>query len=377
MRALRCLVRKEFKQLRRDTALLRVVFALPIFQLLVLSYALNNDLRNVRVATLDEDRTALSRAVLDAFAASDVFVSGPAARDGDELEALLRAGACDLAVRVPAGFERDALAGRAPSLGIDVDGTNSSLAGRGAGYAGAIVMRKAERFAAAQAGAVPAASVPRVATVVRFLYNPELESRLFMVPGVIVMLVTIISALATGMAVVREKELGTLDQVLVTPLTPLQYVVGKTLPFGLIALFDLTLATLFARLWFHVPMLGSPWVLLLGVLAYLLVTLGLGLLASAASNTQQQAMFTVWFFLVFAIMLSGFFFPVDNMPEWARWLTRINPMRYFMDIVRGVLLRGAGLADLRGELLTLLGMGVAAFGGAVLAFRREGAGGAG
>lgn len=369
MRALRCLVRKEFKQLRRDTALLRVVFALPIFQLLVLSYALNNDLRNVRVATLDEDRTALSRAVLDAFPASDVFVPGPAARDGDELDSLLRAGACDLAVRVPAGFERDALAGRAPSLGIDVDGTNSSLAGRGAGYAGAIVTREAARFAAAHAGAgVPA---PRVETVVRFLYNPELESRLFMVPGVIVMLVTIISALATGMAVVREKELGTLDQVLVTPLTPLQYVVGKTLPFGLIALADLALATAFARLWFHVPLLGSPWVLLLGVLAYLLVTLGLGLLASAASNTQQQAMFTIWFFLVFAIMLSGFFFPVDNMPEWARGLTRINPMRYFMDIVRGVLLRGAGLADLRGELLTLLGMGAAAFGGAVAAFRRD------
>lgn len=374
MRALRCLVRKEFLQLRRDTALLRVVFALPIFQLLVLSYALNNDLRNVRVGVLDEDRTVLSRSVLDAFPAADVFVAGPVARDAAGLERLLQTGACDLAVHVPAGFERDVLAGRSPAVGISVDGTNSSLAGRGAGYAGTVVMQEATRYAAAAAGTGKAA--PRVGAVVRFLYNPELESRLFMVPGVIVMLVTIISALATGMAVVREKELGTLDQVLVTPLTPLQYVVGKTLPFGLIALVDLALATAFARLWFHVPMLGSPWVLLLGVLAYLLVTLGLGLLASAASNTQQQAMFTVWFFLVFAIMLSGFFFPVDNMPQWAQWMTRVNPMRYFMDIVRGVLLRGAGLADLRGELLTLLGMGVAAFGGAVLAFRRESAGGA-
>ena len=146
---------------------------------------------------------------------------------------------------------------------------------------------------------------------------------------------------------------------------------GKTIPFAIIALVDLLLAMAVAMSWFHVPMTGEPWVLLLGVLAYLLVTLGLGLLASAVSGTQQQAVFTVWFFLVFAIMLSGFFFPVQNMPEWARALTWLNPMRFFMAIVRGVLLRGAGLAELSRELLMLLAMGLAAFGTAFALFRRS------
>lgn len=371
MRALLCLVRKEFLQLGRDKALLRVVVVLPIFQLLVLSYALNNDLRNVRVAALDEDRTPLSRLILEAIEQADVFVAGPIAADADELAALLQSGACDLAVHVPAGFARDVMRGGGPAVGILVDGTNSSIAGRGAGYAEAIVAREAARYAAA-AGTVPA-SLPRVQASVRFLYNPELESRMFMVPGVIVMLVTIVTALVAGMAVVREKEIGTLEQVQVTPLSSLQFVVGKTLPFALIGLVDLALATTFARLWFHVPLAGPPWVLLLGVLAYLVVALGLGLLASAVSHTQQQAMFTVWFFLTFAIMLSGFFFPVQNMPDWARVLTYINPMRFFMAIVRGVLLRGATLPDLADELLILAGMGVAAFGGAVAAYGRRGA----
>ncbi len=357
MRPLACLVRKEFLQLRRDTAMLRLVLALPIFQLLLLSYALNNDLRNVRVSVLDEDRLPLGREIADALWESDVFVPGPPLATGDDLAAALQHGRCDLALRIPAGFARDVAQGRSPAVGVHVDGSNSSLGGRAAGYAQTIISQVA-------------AGRDVRAGVVRFFYNPELESRLYMVPGIIVMIVTIISALLTGLAVVREKELGTLEQVQVTPLGSLQFIAGKTLPFALIALMDLALATAFAMAWFHVPLTGSPLVLLLGVLTYLLVTLSLGLLASVVSDTQQQAMFTIWFGLVFAILLSGFFFPIENMPAWARGLTWINPMRFFMAIVRGVLLRGAGLADLADELLVLLAMGVAAFAGAVWAFRR-------
>lgn len=357
MRPFVCLMRKEFLQLRRDTAMLRLVLVMPIVQLLVLSYALNNDLRNVRLGVLDEDRTPLSRAIADALWASDVFVPGPPLTTGGDLARALQHGRCDLAVRIPAGFARDVGEGRSPAVGVHVDGTNSSTGGRSAGYAETVIRR------AAVGRDVRAGNV-------RFFYNPELESRLYMVPGIIVMLVTIISALLTGMAVVREKELGTLEQVRVTPLGSLPYIAGKSVPYALIALVDLALATAFARAWFHVPLIGSPLVLLLGVLAYLVVTLSLGLLASAVSDTQQQAMFTVWFCLVFAIMLSGFFFPVENMPAWARALTWLDPMRFFMAIVRGVLLRGAGLADLVDELLVLAAMGAVSFTSAVLAFRR-------
>lgn len=379
MQALRCMVRKELRQLRRDPALLRLVIVLPIIQLLILSYALNSDLRHLRVGVLDEDRTPLSRSIVDAFPHSETFVPGPRADGPADLRRLLQRGDCDLAVHIPAGFARDVAAGRAPAVGLVVDGVDSSVAGRGAGYAQAVIAREAARAGALARGVpgAPAGAANRNGIVAepRFLYNPELESRLFMVPGIIVLLVTIISALVTGMAVVREKEIGTLEQVMVTPLSSWQFIAGKTLPYAAIALVDLALATVFAMAWFHVPLAGSPWVLLLGVLAYLLVTLGLGLLASSVSDTQQQAMFSVWFCLVFAILLSGFFFPVANMPAWARALTWLNPMRFFMEIVRGVLLRGAGLSDLADEMLVLLGMGVLAFGGAVAAFRRSGGSG--
>jgi ABC-2 type transport system permease protein len=357
MGALGCLVRKEFQQLRRDKAMLRLVLVVPLVQLLVLSYALNNDLRNVKVSVLDEDRTPLSREIADALWESDVFVPGPSLASGDQLTAALQRGQTSVAVRIPRGFANDVAQGLSPALGLHVDGTNSSIAGRAAGYAESII------------AGVAAGSASRRAEV-RFFYNPELESRLYMVPGIIVMLVTLISALVTGMAVVREKELGTLEQVQVTPLSSLQFVAGKALPFGLIALFDLILATTFAMAWFHVPLTGSPWVLLLGVLLYLTVTLSLGLLASVVSQTQQQAMFTVWFFLVFAIMLSGFFFPVQNMPAWAQAVTWINPMRFFMTIIRRVLLTGAGFADLVRELVVLGAMGLVVFTSAVVAFRR-------
>lgn len=368
MRALRSLIRKEFLQLRRDPALLRLVLVLPIIQLIILSYALNSDLRNLRVGVLDEDHTPLSRSIVEAFPHSETFTSGPVVGSQMELAQIMAAGNADLAIHIPRHFARDVAQGRSPAVALLVDGTNSSIAGRGAGYAQAVITREAARAAAIgqQNSGVP------LAADVRFFYNPELESRLYMVPGVIVMLVTIIAALVTGLAVVREKEIGTLEQVMVTPLTTAQFLAGKTLPYALVGLVDLALATVFAMAWFHVPLTGSPWVLLLGVLCYLLVTLGLGLLASAVSNTQQQAMFTVWFFLVFAILLSGFFFPVQNMPGWARALTWLNPMRFFMDIVRGVLLRGAGVGDLIRELLVLLSMGVAAFGAAAWGFRRSG-----
>jgi len=370
MLILRTLVRKEFRQLRRDPALLRLVLLLPIVQLVVMSYALNSDLRDLRVGVLDEDHTPLSRRLVEAFPHGVTFTAGPAATGAADLERLLREDRCDLTLHIPAGFARDVAAGLSPAVGLTVDGSNSSVGGRGAGYAEALITREATKLAA-EAGPTASGGIAPVSPAVRFFYNPELESRIYMVPGVIVILVTIISALVTGLAVVREKELGTLEQIQATPVSPLQLIAGKTIPYALIALVDLALATVFAAVWFHVPMPGAPWALLPGVLAYLAVTLGLGLLASAVSGTQQQAVFTVWFFLVFAIMLSGFFFPIQNMPAWAQALTWLNPMRFFMAIVRGVLLRGAGVADLARELIVLTVMGVAAFGGAVALFRRS------
>jgi ABC-2 type transport system permease protein len=295
---------------------------------------------------------------------TDVFIPGPAPATPTALERQLERGETDLALHVPRGFTRDVLQGRPGGLGINVDGTNSSLAGRAAGDVQAALMQETRR----QLGAPPPA---QIAAVTRFLYNPELESRHYMVPGVLVMLVTIIAAFITGMAVVREKEIGTLEQLLVSPLRPSQIVLGKTIPFVVVAYFELFFAGTVAMLWFRLPLEGSILLLAVAAMAYLLVTLGVGLLASTVSQTQQQAMFTVWFFLVFGFLMSGFFYPVDNMPVWAQWISAADPVRYIMDIVRGIFLKGAGWSDLWIELTVLTGMGVLAFGSAVQRFQKR------
>jgi ABC-2 type transport system permease protein len=367
-------VQKEFRQVFRDFDMLRVIFMVPIIQLFVFAYAANTDLRNVTVGVLDQDHTAVSRRVVDAVTHTGVFVRGPVAETPRELEGFLTHDRARVTLWIPKNFERDVLEGRGAQVGIAVDGRNSSLAGRAAGYSQAVVTREVARIRAdegvraAQARGKPPV---RINGVTRFFYNPELESRYYMVPGILVLLITILSMLLTGMAVVREKELGTLEQILVTPITAGQLVAGKTIPFTIITFGELTFATVVAKLWFHLPLEGSLVALVLGVGAYLLVTLGIGLLVSTVSSTQQQAMFSVWFFMVFAILMSGFFYPVENMPGWAQMLSAIDPLRYTMNVVRGVFLKGAGLSDLWQEMAVLVVMGAAVFSTAVIRFQKR------
>lgn len=361
------LIRKEFLQIRRDPAMLRLIFIVPVLQMMVLGYAANLDLERVPVSFLDQDRTAASRALVDAFLAVSTFVPGPAATDAAQLQDHLAHDLADLAVWIPAGYARDLVSGPAP-IGITVDGTNSSSAGKIAGYAARIAQEEAERLATDSGRAV---SGPRVESVTRFFYNPELQSRIYMVPGILVILVTIVSAMVTGMAVVREKEIGTLEQLMVTPLKARHLVAGKVVPFALLSYAALAVSTTLAVAWFRLPVNGSLLLLAGCMGAYLLVTLGVGLLASTVSSTQQQAMFTVWFFLIFGILMSGFFYPVANMPFWARLLTYANPMRHIMDIVRGVFIKGSGAADLWPQIAALAGMGVAVFAVAVRGFAKQ------
>lgn len=389
MSALRHLVRKEFRQIFRDHTMLRMIFLMPVAQLFVFSYAANTDLRNVPVSFLDQDRSAASRQLAEAFFQSDVFVPGPEARDPEAMQLLIDSGEARLAVWIPNGFAEELAEGKAAEISITVDGQNSSVAGRAAGYAQAIALREGARITGTRGGTAdpagtggpslsgPGASgasvghIPQVTAVTRFFYNPELESRLFMIPGILVLLITVISALLTGMAVVREKEIGTLEQLLVSPLRSWEIIAGKTIPFIVIAYFELCFAGAIAVLWFHLPLRGSILLLAVSALAYLLVTLGVGLLASTLSQTQQQAMLTVWFFLVFGILMSGFFYPVENMPIWAQWISAADPVRYIMNIVRGIFLRGAGFTDLWRDLLVLAGMGILVFGTAAGRFQKR------
>ena len=364
---------KEFRQVFRDPAMLRIIFFIPIIQLLVFAYAMTTDLKNVRVSIYDADRSRASRDLTASFTASDLFVPGPPAESPDRLRDLLRTGRTDITLLIPRGWGADLAQGRTARLGLQIDGKNSSLAGRAAGYAQAIIRRAALARTEELERERPelAERSRRVEAVSRFFYNPELESRYFMVPGILVLLITITSAMLTGISVVREREIGTLEQLMVTPLSPLQLILGKTLPFAILSFVEFGVATTFAVFWFHLPLIGSIPLLALAALIYLLVTLGAGLLASTVSSTQQQAMFTVWFFLVFGILTSGFFFPIDNMPRFVQLLTYANPLRYFMTIVRGVFLKGVMFGDIADELAGMTILGVLMFSGAVLRFRKR------
>ncbi len=364
------LVQKEFRQIFRDRMMVRMIFLMPLIQLLVLSYAANLDLERVRIGVLDYDHSPASRRLVEAFHAAEPFETAAHASGEEGLERLLVRGRIDLALRIPRGYQRDLQAPCGAVVALTVDGQNSMLAGQAAGHARGVLQRVARREARLR-GWDLAAVDGGIELVTRFFYNPELKSRRNIVPGIVVLLLTVLSAMLTSMAVVREKELGTLEQLMVTPLSARQILAGKTLPFAALAFGELAFATVVAVLWFRLPLTGSIGLLASGMLLYLLVTLGIGLLASTVSRTQQQAMFTVWFFLVFGILLSGFFVPVENMPDWLRWLTRLNPMRYSMEIVRAVFLKGAGFADAITQLEALLVLGVGVFGLAVLRFRKR------
>lgn len=365
------IVRKEFRQLRRDRQMLRMLLFMPIVQMLVLGYAATTDLRNIRLAVLDQDGTAQSRQLAEAFHQNELFVQGPAAASPQELQEHLFRGRADMTLWIPKGFEQDLTAGRTAQLGVAVDGANSNAAGRTLGYAQAVVRQEEARLLKARQLAQPNMRIPRIEAVTRFFYNPELESRNYMIPAIMVILITMVSGMMSGMAVVREREVGTLEQLLVTPVTPGQLIAGKLIPYAVLANVELAVALPIALFWFGLTLAGSAALLFGCALVYLIVTLGGGLLASTVSHTQQQAMFTIWFFTVFGILTSGFFYPVENMPPVVHYLTYINPLRFFMVITRGVFLKDVTLADTVPSLIPLFIIGLVTLTVAVRRFRRS------
>lgn len=345
------MVRKEFRQIFRDPRLSRVIFVAPVIQLMAFGYAVSTDVRNVSTRVVDHDRTSSSRELVDAFAASGYFrILGVVERPADLVRALDH-GETVLGIVIPQGFERDIALGNA-HVQLLLDGTNSNLATVARGYAERIVLSWA-----GQQGPGPPA--PAVELRSRAWFNPELESRDYNVPAVIGSLLLLICLLLTSLAVVREREIGTLEQLLVSPLRPGELILGKALPFALIGLLDMALVTSVALLWFRIPFRGNPLLLLLGTILFLFSALGLGLLISSISNTQQEAFMAAFLVFLPAILLSGFMFPVNSMPRGFQALTLLNPLRHYLEIVRALFLKGAGIDALWRQLLALLGMGIA------------------
>ena len=353
---IREMVRKEFRQLLRDRRTRAVIFVSPLLQLLMFGYAVNTDIRDTATFVVDLDATAASRRLVDAFVATGYFeVVGRSDRPADLVRALDHGHAL-IGIEIPRGFARD-LTGGGAAVQVIVDGTESNSATIAQGYASRIV----RRFALEQAAAVGALPSGGVDLRARAWYNPNLESRAYNVPAVIGVLIMLMCLLLTALAVVRERELGTLDQLMVSPLTPGELMISKTLPVAVIALFDLAAVSLLAIVWFRIPMQGSPLVLLPAALLYILGGLAVGLLISTVSRTQQEAFMSMFLFFQPSIILSGFFYPIDSMPRFFRWVTLGNPVRHFLEVVRAVFLKGAGFIDLWPQYL-----GLALLAGAVL-----------
>lgn len=354
------MVRKELRQLFRDPKTKRVIFVSPIIQLVLFGYAVNTDVRRLPTFLVDHDRTAESRLLADAFTASDYFRVVDRGDRPEEMRRALDRGEAVVGLTIPAGFAAARAAHRSPAVQILVDGSSSNTATVAQGYATRIV----RAFGRSEDG------WGGVDFRARAWFNPSLESRVYNVPAVIGVIVLLMCLLLTALGVVREREVGTLEQLLVSPLSPGELMLGKTIPVAGIALVQLTLVTTVALLWFDVPLRGSVPTLLIAAALFILAGLSFGLLISTISSTQQEAFLAMFLFLLPAIILSGFLYPISTMPEFFQKLTLVNPLRHFLEIVRGIFLKGAGVRELWVQFSVLGSMAAAGLFVATRRFRR-------
>jgi ABC-2 type transport system permease protein len=364
-RRIREMLRKELVQTIRDPRMRFFLFAPPIMQLLLFGYAVNLDLENTRIGWLDRDQTPHSRQLRDAFSGSLTFTITATPANDHEAQRLLDRGEVLAVVAVLPGFARDLERGRQASVQVQVEGSNSNTAALVSNYATQVINKFAAELRPVHANRLQVNARSRV------WFNEELRSRNYFVPGVVVNIVMLISMMLTALAIVREKEIGTMEQLMVTPLRPVELIIGKTVPFAIIGIFQLILVTTVALLVFGTPFRGSPLLLLGSGILFLLTTLGSGLFISTIASTQQQAALSMFMFTMPAFLLSGFAFPVDSMPVVFQYITYLNPVRYFIEIVRDIFLKGSGLDVLWPNLLALAGFGIAILGLSIFRFRKR------
>ena len=361
------IIRKEFLQVFRDPNMIRIIFLVPVVQLLLLGYAVNVDVREIDLDVYDYDQSQLSREFVRSMEAGEYFVT----TEDDQLKEVARLWELDrrfkssssqMAVIIPEDFSEKLTSGDSVTIGLIADGVDANAARIGQGYAAQIVLQ----FSQKAVGFFPPVDIRN-----RVLYNPESESVYYMVPGIVVTLLTMITIILTSMAIVREREVGTLEQLLVTPISRFTLLMGKISTFAILGLVEMVIALAVGVLWFGIPFEGSVTLLFALSIVYLFATLGIGMFFSTITSTQQQAMFFAWFFSIFAILTSGFFTPIANMPQAVQYVTYLNPMRYFMVIVRGIMMKGAGVTDLWPEILATAAYGVAIFVFAISQFKKR------
>ena len=364
---------KEFLQLRRDRSARLRLLVPPIIQMLLFGYAATFEVFNVSTAMLDQDHSPESRALVAAFVHSSRFEVTTEAQTHAAVEGAVASSGANVGIVVPAGFSELLRKGQSAPIQVLVDGTNSNTALIALGYVGDIARSFGRAYAldlAQRTGRALDQPLVQVNVAQRYWYNPNLNSRWFFVPGVIGTLVLVTIVNLTAFAIVREREVGTLEQLLVTPMRPVEFILGKTLPFFVIGLIEVSIVASVGLLWFKVPFAGNPFVLFGGTCLFLLSALSIGLLISTLCTTQQQAFASNFFVLNPMFILSGFSFPISSMPKALQWLTLLDPLRYYLIIVRGTFLKGVGIDVLWPQMLALGLIGVTLLTASVLRFRK-------
>ncbi|MCF6182524.1 ABC transporter permease [Lutibacter sp.] len=347
MKTILYIIQKEFKQIFRNKAMLPIIFVLPLLQLVILSNAATFEIKNIKFSFVDHDHTPLSRALIDKFRASNYFNIIDDFPSEKVASSAMKKGNVDVILEIPQYFEKDLLKDKRTSLSVIINAIDGAAAGVENVYINQIIQSFNKKIKTTLLQSSDVKYLPKsIMSIPSFWYNKTLNYKTFMVPGILVLLVTMITLFLSGMNIVREKEIGTLEQINVTPIKKYQFIIGKLFPFWVLGLLLLTIGLIIAKLLFNVPMVGSIFLLYLYTSIYILVILGMGLFISNFTDTQQQAMFIAWFFVVIFILMSGLFTPVESMPKWAQFLTEFNPIKYFVEIIRMVMLKGSSFTDI-------------------------------
>ena len=366
---IRELVRKEFILLFRDKRNRPILIVAPIIQLLLFGYVVNYDIRDIRMTILDQSRSRESRMIVDAFSANKIFRITHIAQDEREMEQDLLKGNIDLGVKIGPDVSRKIRKGETAEIQILADGSMSNMASIRIAYS-VMVLEKLNRTLLKELYPMRM-DYGKIDGRIRTWYNPNLDSQYFFVPGIVAFVVMLIALLLTSIAIIKEKEAGTMEQLIVTPLKPIELIVGKTIPYAVISVVQMIVVTVLAVFWFQIPLEGSIALLLFATCLFLLSTLGVGLFISTVAKTQQQAMMMTFFFILPFFMLSGFVFPIANMPAVVQWLTYLNPLRFFLVIIRGIFLKGVGFHVLWPQFVALTLLGFVFFTGAFWRFRKR------
>ncbi|WP_417371900.1 ABC transporter permease [Gelidibacter japonicus] len=371
MKTILYIIQKEFKQIFRNKGMLPIIFVLPLLQLVILSNAATFEVKNIKFGYIDNDHSSTSRALIEKFNASTYFdVLTDFTSEANASSAMLE-GEIDVVLEIPRHFARNLQKEKYVNLGVTINAIDGAAAGVENVYITQIIQSYNKNIRTDLAQISDAQIQPvYIDTIPLFWYNETLNYKTFMVPGILVLLVTMITLFLSGMNIVREKEIGTLEQINVTPIKKSQFIIGKLFPFWVIGMALLSIGLIIAKIIFDVPMVGSLLLMYVYTSIYILVILGIGLFISNFTDTQQQAMFIAWFFVVIFILMSGLFTPIESMPKWAQIITEFNPIKYYVEVMRMVMLKGSGFMDILPQLIKTLVYAIIMNGLAVWSYKK-------